>query len=172
MNDATGQHEYLTFILNKEEYGVDILRVQEIRVWTPVTELPNTPHYVKGIINLRGTVVPIIDLRERFNQKSSTYDPTTVVIILRSGTQTGNPQNREVIIGLVVDAVSDVYKISDTDTRPSPQLGSKVDTRFIKGIAGIDEKLIILLNTDALLDIEQLFDVIDSQSNTDSSAIG
>jgi purine-binding chemotaxis protein CheW len=161
MNPATEQHEYLTFILNKEEYGVDILRVQEIRVWSPVTELPNTPPYIKGIINLRGNVVPIIDLRERFKQPQCNYDPTTVVIILRGEKDTAS--NKEVIIGLVVDAVSEVYKISADETRPAPQFGSNVDIRFIKAIATVDEKLIILLDTDSLLDTEQLFDAIDTQ---------
>ena len=161
MNPATEQHEYLTFILNKEEYGVDILRVQEIRVWSPVTELPNTPPYIKGIINLRGNVVPIIDLRERFKQPQCNYDPTTVVIILRGEKDTAS--NKEVIIGLVVDAVSEVYKISADETRPAPQFGSNVDIRFIKAIATVDAKLIILLDTDSLLDTEQLFDAIDTQ---------
>jgi len=161
MNPATKQHEYLTFILNKEEYGVDILRVQEIRVWSPVTELPNTPPYIKGIINLRGNVVPIIDLRERFKQPQCNYDPTTVVIILRSEKNTA--ADKEVIIGLVVDAVSEVYKISAELTRPAPQFGSNIDIRFIKAIATIDEKLIILLDTDSLLDTEQLFESVDAQ---------
>jgi purine-binding chemotaxis protein CheW len=162
INDSIEHQEYLTFILNQEEYGVDILRVQEIRVWSPVTELPNTPHYVKGIINLRGAVVPIIDLRERFNQQSSDYSATTVVIILRNEKPAEfNPNHDDMMIGLVVDAVSEVYKLSTQTMQPSPKFGSKVDTRFIKGIATVDEKLIILLNTDALLDREQLFDAVE-----------
>jgi purine-binding chemotaxis protein CheW len=165
INDSIEHQEYLTFILNQEEYGVDILRVQEIRVWSPVTELPNTPHYVKGIINLRGIVVPIIDLRERFNQQSFEYSATTVVIILRSKKPADvNATHDDMMIGLVVDAVSEVYKFSNQTMQPAPQFGSKVDIRFIKGIASIDEKLIILLNTDALLDREQLFDAVEKQT--------
>lgn len=146
--------EYLTFFLDNEEFGVDILSVKEIRVWSPVTEIPDTPHYLKGVINLRGVIIPIIDLRERFNRKGKEYTDKTVVIVLRT-----DINHQEVMVGIVVDAVSDVYKVTTHNIRQAPNFGSKVDIRFIKGMATIDEKIVILLNSEKLLDAEELYNI-------------
>ncbi|MFN3197686.1 MAG: chemotaxis protein CheW [Bradymonadia bacterium] len=145
-----GQRQYLTFMLAGEEYGVDILRVQEIKGWDTVTPLPNTPHYVKGVINLRGTIVPIIDLRERFAMPSMEYGPTTVIIVLKvvSTDEDGNPHER--ITGVVVDSVSDVYNVPEGQVQPPPELGQGHGSS-ITGLVNIDERLLILLDIDQLL---------------------
>lgn len=144
--------EYLTFLLDGEEFGINILCVQEIRVWSPVTEIPNTPGYLKGVINLRGVIVPIVDLRERFGKISSDYSATTVVIVMRT-----EIAGKNVVVGIVVDAVSEVYKLEPKDIRESPDFGSNVDSRFIQGMATVDEKIIILLDAEKLMDVEELF---------------
>ena len=154
LNVNDRESEFLTFLLADEEFGVDILSVQEIRVWTPVTELPNTPPYLKGVINLRGTIVPIVDLRERFGGEPQEYGDTTVTIILRTGDQA-----RNAIVGIVVDAVSDVYKFSADQIRSSPNLGSKIEHRFIEGMAMSGDKIIILLDSEKLLDVEELYQI-------------
>lgn len=149
-NDFTGTggegDQFLTFILAGEEYGVDILRVQEIRGWTRTTSIPNAPHYLRGVINLRGTIVPIIDLRERFGMPSLEYGATTVVIVVRAqGLQ------RDRIMGIVVDAVSEVYSLRAADLQPPPDLGNVIDEQFLQGLATVDEKMVILLDIDRLL---------------------
>lgn len=148
------EQEYLTFLLNNEEFGVDILCVQEIRVWSKVTELPNTPDYLKGVINLRGTIVPIVDLRQRFGREQLEYNANTVTIILR-----GHGDSKNTVVGVVVDAVSEVYKFSQRAIRPAPKLGSNIDNTFIKGMASVDDKLVILMDTDALLNEDELFSI-------------
>ena len=149
--DLTGQ-EYLTFKLEREEFGVDILSVQEIRVWSPVTELPGTPDYLKGVINLRGVIVPIVDLRQRFGHSAKTYDATTVVVVLQ-----GVVNAKKSMVGLVVDEVSDVHKIHRNNIKDAPNFGSRIDNRFLKGMAAIEDSLIILLDSIKLLDVEELF---------------
>ncbi len=144
--------EYLTFLLGGEEYGVDILRVQEIRVWTPVTAIPNTPEYLKGVINLRGTIVPIVDLRQRFGYEIHDYRNTTVVIILQ-----GSVRGKAASVGVVVDAVSDVHKVDEGDVKDAPDFGRNVDSCFVHGMATLGEKIIILLDSNALLDVDELF---------------
>jgi len=146
------EQEYLTFLLNGEEFGVDILCVQEIRVWSSVTELPNKPDYLKGVINLRGVIIPIIDLRQRFGQQPLDYNAQTVTIILRT-----RNAGRTTVVGLVVDAVSEVYKFSASAIRKAPSFGNQIDSCFLKGLASIDDKLIILLDTNTLLDEDELF---------------
>ncbi len=155
------EEEYLTFILNDEEFGVDILFVQEIRVWSNVTELPNKPNYIKGIINLRGIIIPIIDLRQRFGLEALEYNEQTVTIILR-----GKNENRQSVVGLVVDAVSDVYKFQSSSIRSAPSFGSDIDSCFLKGVASIDEKLIILLDTHKLLEQEELYSLTDETNKS------
>lgn len=150
------EQEYLTFKLCDEEFGVDILCVQEIRVWSNVTELPNKPSYIKGIINLRGVIIPIIDLRQRFGLDTLEYNDKTVTIILR-----GQNENRLVVVGVVVDAVSDVYKFQQSEIRSAPTFGSNIDSCFLKGVASIEEKLIILLDTHKLLEQEELYSLND-----------
>jgi purine-binding chemotaxis protein CheW len=146
------EKEYLTFILNGEEFGVDILCVQELRVWSTVTELPNKPVYIKGVINLRGVIIPIIDLRQRFGLTPLDYNEQTVTIILRSPDST-----QPMVVGIVVDAVSEVYKFSLNSIRKPPAFGQQIDSCFLEGLASVDEKLIILLNSSSLLDQNELY---------------
>lgn len=149
LNQSGEGDQYLTFILAGEEYGLDILRVQEIRGWTTTTPIPSAPAYVKGVINLRGTIVPIIDLRQRFNMPLLEYGPTTVVIVVR----VLSPQ-KERIMGIVVDAVSEVYSLDSSDCQPPPDLGTAMGEQFISGLTTVDEKMIILLDIDKLLNLD------------------
>jgi len=148
------EQEYLTFILAGEEFGVDILCVQEIRVWSSVTELPNKPQYLKGVINLRGVIIPIIDLRQRFGKESLDYNEQTVTIILRS-----QNTSKPMVVGIVVDAVSEVYKFDKKSIRKPPAFGNNIDSCFLQGLATVEDKLIILLETDTLLDQNELYSV-------------
>lgn len=150
-SDAAPSGQYLTFIMNDEEYGVDILCVQEIRGWEPTTPLPNAPSQIKGVINLRGTIVPIVDLRQCFGLEGIEYSAVTVVIVLKVRTQEGAR-----VMGIVVDAVSDVYTLSRSDMRSAPDLGNSIDTDFIQGLVTVDEKMVILLDIDKLLTTEEL----------------
>jgi len=145
-NDGNND-QVLSFILGQEEYGVDILRVQEIKGWEKTTPIPNTPKYVMGVINLRGAVVPIIDLRVRFGLNEMTYDETTVVIIVRSEDSAGVQK----IIGLVVDGVSDVYAINKKELQTAPDMSGTVQSEYIHGLATINEKLVIILHVDPLI---------------------
>lgn len=142
-----GSDQYLTFILAGEEYGVNILRVQEIKGWTGVTEIPNTPDYVQGVVNLRGTIVPIVDLRRCFGIKTVDYDKTTVVIMLKVTAQRG-----ERTMGFVVDAVSDVYDVSAEQRRPAPDFGNAAQAGFVTGLATVADKMVILLDIDRLVE--------------------
>lgn len=146
------EQEYLTFMLQGEEYGVDILCVQEIRVWSSVTELPNKPEYLKGVINLRGVIIPIIDLRQRFGKESLDYTEQTVTIILKS-----QDKEKPMVVGIVVDAVSEVYKFESSVIRTPPAFGNNIDSCFLKGLASFEEKLIILLDTHTLLNEDTLY---------------
>ena len=145
------EDQYLTFIMGDEEYGVDILRVQEIRGWDSVTPIPNTPAYIKGVINLRGTIVPIVDLRERFGMPQIHYGATTVVIVLKVVSDSS-----ERIMGVVVDAVSDVYNVAEEDMQPPPDFGSVVNIDYVKGLATVTEKMIIILEIDQLMNSGEL----------------
>jgi purine-binding chemotaxis protein CheW len=147
-----GAQQYLTFLLAGEEYGVDILRVQEIKGWDSVTPIPNTPKYIRGVINLRGTIVPIIDLRLRFNLEQLEYGPTTVVIMLKVMSE--SKQGRT--MGIVVDGVSDVYNMPDEQIKPSPDFGTAVETDFVKGLATVNEKMVIILDIDHMLNSKEL----------------
>ncbi len=147
----TNGAQLLTFILDGGEYGVDILRVQEIRGWDAVTQVPNTPSYIKGVINLRGTIVPIIDLRERFALEPVAYGPMTVVIVLKVVSA-----EKSRIMGIVVDAVSDVYNVDEEQLKPPPDFGSAIDTEFLRGLATVGEKMLIVLDIDRLLNSGEL----------------
>ncbi len=138
--------QFLTFILAGEEYGIDILRVQEIRGWSKTTPIPNAPRYLKGVINLRGAIVPIVDLRERFGLEFLEYGPTTVVIVVRV-----QGSNRERDMGIVVDAVSEVYSLGAGERQPPPDLGGVIEDQFIQGLATVEETMVILLDIDRLL---------------------
>lgn len=154
MSASDDGQQYLTFVLAGEEYGVDILRVQEIKGWDSVTHIPNTPEYVRGVINLRGTIVPIIDMRIRFNLEQLAYGPTTVVIVLKVLSENGDR-----IMGVVVDGVSDVYNMSDEAIKAAPDFGSAVDTDFVKGLATVNEKMVIILDIDHMLNSRELSEV-------------
>jgi purine-binding chemotaxis protein CheW len=156
--------QYLTFLLGEEEYGVDILRVQEIKGWQPVTAIPNTPDYVCGVMNLRGTVIPVVDLRRRFQLEWALYEPTTVVIVVRIESAEANRT-----MGFVVDAVSEVYNIDSADLQPPPDLGVRVDTKFIHGLAVVDDHLVTLLDFDRLIEFDSVFSA-DDESTHDLSA--
>lgn len=151
MGVSVGEDQYLTFIIAEEEYGVDILRVQEIKGWSKTTPIPNTPDYIKGVMNLRGAIVPIIDLRERFGLAPLEYGPMTVVIVLSV-----QSEERERLMGIVVDAVSDVYNVKPEDLKPAPDLGGKLRSEFVKGLATVDEKLMIVIEIDSLLNSDEL----------------
>ena len=140
-------NQFLTFMLDGEEYGVDILRVQEIKGWEPTTAIPNSPHYVLGVINLRGMVIPVIDLRRRFGLDARERTNLTVVIVLR--TESGD---KERTVGFVVDGVSDVYNISDGDLKPSPDFGYTGSMEFVRGLAQVGENMVIVLDIDNLVD--------------------
>ncbi|AJQ96329.1 chemotaxis protein CheW [Gynuella sunshinyii] len=151
-NDNADQlDQYLTFIVEKEEYGVDILSVQEIRGWDSATSIPNAPAYLKGVINLRGTIVPIVDLRTRFNLPTIEYGPMTVVIVLKL-----RFKDKERVVGVVVDAVSDVYSIPKEDIKESPEMDANISSNFIKGLANVNEKMIILLDLALLMEPAEL----------------
>ncbi|VAX14224.1 Positive regulator of CheA protein activity (CheW) [hydrothermal vent metagenome] len=138
--------QYLTFSLAEEEYGVDILRVQEIRGWDTVTRVPNAPAYVKGVLNLRGAIVPIFDLLERFNLSLQGYTKDTVVIVLRVMSANGMRS-----IGVVVDAVSDVLNSTEDSITNTPDFGGSVATEYISGLVSAGGKMIMLLDVDKLL---------------------
>jgi len=143
------RQQYLTFIMAEEEYGVEILSVQEIRGWESTTVIPNAPEHVKGVINLRGTIVPIIDLRQRFGIKTLDYGPTTVVIVVKV-----DYAEEQKVIGIVVDAVSDVFSVNDANVRDVPDFGENTDLSFIKGLTNVGEKMVILLDINLLLGSE------------------
>ncbi len=143
--------QYLSFVLGKEEYGVDILRVQEIRSWEPVSRVPNVPPYEKGVVNLRGAIVPIIDLRERFALSKVEYTPLTVVVVLQTGSG-----NHTRIMGVVVDSVSDVISVERNEIQGAPDFGTKVSNEFINGLVSVSERMVMLLDVDKLLTIENL----------------
>lgn len=147
--------EYLTFILGEEDYGVDILRVQELRGWEVVTRIPNSPDYVKGVLNLRGAIVPVFDLRQRLGMEEMPYSKETVVIVLRVNNQTGQRS-----MGIVVDAVSDVLNAHTETIRNTPEFSHEITTEFISGLAEADGKMIMLLDVDKLLndDSESKYD--------------
>lgn len=149
--------QYLTFILGGEEYGVDILSVQEIRGWEPVTELPNTPEYLLGVINLRGIVIPIVDMRVRFELESADFTNNTVVVIVN----VTDLDSRKRTVGMVVDEISDVYDVKGDEVGDMPNLGGVISSEFIKGVATVKEKMVILLEVNSLinagvLDVKQV----------------
>ncbi len=148
--DESGE-QYLTFIMADEEYGVDILKVQEIRGWEKTTPIPNAPNHIKGVINLRGTVVPIIDLRRCFGMDQVEYGPLTVVIVLK----VDSSQNSRTM-GIVVDAVSDVYSLDNESLQPAPNMGDSYDTSYIRGLATVGEKMVMLLEINELLDLDDI----------------
>jgi purine-binding chemotaxis protein CheW len=134
--------EFLTFKLGDEDYGIDILKVQEIRGYDAVTKVPDTPAFIKGVINLRGTIVPIADLRIKFRVGQATYDEFTVVIILHVLGR---------VVGIVVDGVSDVISLAPDHIRPAPEFGSMLETEYLLGLGTIDERMLILVDIEKLM---------------------
>lgn len=139
--------EYLTFTLGQEEYGIDILKVQEIRGYDAVTRIANTPEFIKGVINLRGTIVPIVDLRIRFHLGNVEYNDFTVVIIL-------NVSNR--VVGIVVDGVSDVITLQPGQINAVPALVSNIDTKYLVGLGTVAERMLILVNIESLMTSQEM----------------
>jgi purine-binding chemotaxis protein CheW len=139
--------EYLTFVLGEEEYGIEILKVQEIRGYDAVTPIANTPNFIKGVVNLRGKIVPIVDLRIKFNLGKVVYDEFTVVIIL-------NLSGR--VVGIVVDGVSDVMALKDDQLREVPSLVTSIDTKYIVGLATVEQQMLILVDIEQLMTSQEM----------------
>jgi purine-binding chemotaxis protein CheW len=144
---AGDTRQFLTFALGEEEFGIDILKVQEIKGYSSITRVPRTPQDIRGVMNLRGTIVPIVDLRTKFQLETRAYDRFTVIIVVVV---------RGRAVGIVVDAVSDVLDIADGAVQATPEFSNRVDTRFISGMARADEKLIILLDVDKLVGADEV----------------
>ena len=141
-SDFSIPYEVLTFKLGAGEYGMSILKVQEIRSYDNVTHIANVPEFIKGVVNLRGNIVPIVDMRIRFNLGAPTYDQFTVVIILSIGNRT---------IGIVVDSVSDVVTLSSDQIKPAPEMGTTLDTHYLVGMGVVEERMLILIDIDFLM---------------------
>lgn len=142
-SQTTKGMELLAFKLGQEEYGVAIQNVQELRCYGNVTHLANAPDFIKGIVNLRGVIVPIVDMRIKFNLGGTpTYDQFTVVVVL-------NIKNQ--IIGMVVDSVSDVFTVTEEQIKPPPQIGSVIDTDYLIGLGTVDDRMVILVAIDRLM---------------------
>lgn len=139
---ASGAREYLTFRLDQEEYGIDILKVQEIRGYEPPTRVADAPSFIKGVVNLRGTIVPIVDMRIKFNCAQAEYNSFTVVIVL-------NLRNR--IVGIVVDSVSDVMELPAENIKPAPDLDSGIDSAAVLGLGALGDRMLILLDIERLM---------------------
>ena len=145
-HDIAGQ-EFLAFTLGKEEYGIHILKVQEIRGYETVTRIANSPDFIKGVVNLRGIIVPIVDMRIKFNLGTPTYDQFTVVIIL-------NINGR--VVGMVVDSVSDVITLSPEQIKPAPEMGTALNTDYLIGLGTIDQRMLILVDIDRLMSSSEM----------------
>ncbi|MGQ6585765.1 chemotaxis protein CheW [Serratia sp. IR-2025] len=144
--ETVGQ-EFLIFTLGNEEYGIDILKVQEIRGYDQVTRIANTPAFIKGVTNLRGVIVPIIDLRVKFSQQSVSYDENTVVIVLNFGQR---------VVGIVVDGVSDVLSLTAEQIRPAPEFAVTLATEYLTGLGSLGERMLILVDIEKLFSSEEM----------------
>lgn len=146
---ANGSRQVLTFVLGNETYGVDILRVQEIRGWSAVTKIPHAPPHVLGVLNLRGSIVPIVDLRMRFELERAEYTAVTVIIVVSVVTSSGRRD-----FGVVVDGVSDVVDVNSAEIKPPPELGTRGATDYLLGLVTVAERMVVLLDIDRLIDRE------------------
>ncbi|RJT47040.1 chemotaxis protein CheW [Rahnella woolbedingensis] len=144
--ETVGQ-EFLIFTLGDEEYGIDILKVQEIRGYDQVTRIANTPAFIKGVTNLRGVIVPILDLRVKFAQEDVIYNENTVVIVL-------NFENR--VVGIVVDGVSDVLSLSQDQIRPAPEFAVTMSTEYLTGLGSLGDRMLILVDIEKLLSSDEM----------------
>ncbi len=149
-------NEFLTFRLGGEEYGMDILKVQEIRGYDSVTQIANAPEFIKGVVNLRGIIVPIIDMRIKFQLGNAEYDQFTVVIIL-------NVADR--VMGIVVDGVSDVISLGQEQIRPTPEFGTVIDIEYITGLGTLDDRMLILVDIEKLMGSSTNMGLIDQVVN-------
>ena len=147
---AADSDQFLTFTLQGEEYGIEILRVQEIKGFSKIRPIPNAPSYVKGVLNLRGTVVPVLDLRARFGMAEADYNQFTVIIVVSVGSK---------VVGLVVDAVSDVLNITKDQVEETPEIAGDMDSSFFHGMGKVGEKLVLLLDIDRLIGGEMLREI-------------
>ena len=157
---AVSASQFLTFSLGQEEYGIELLKVQEIKGYSAITPIPNTPHHIKGVMNLRGSVIPIVDLRIRFGMDAIEYTKFHVIILINVGAK---------VIGLLVDAVSDVLNVGPDDIRPAPDFGAHADTRFISGMASAGDKVAVLLDIETLLSEADL--AVSGEANSDEAAV-
>ena len=144
--EPSGQ-EFLVFTLGDEEYGIDILKVQEIRGYDQVTRIANTPDFIKGVTNLRGVIVPIVDLRVKFSQQDVEYNDNTVVIVLNFGQR---------VVGIVVDGVSDVLSLVSDQIRPAPEFAVTLSTEYLTGLGAIGDRMLILVNIEKLLNSDEM----------------
>ena len=149
---SSGAGQYLSFRVGADDYAIDILRVQEIRGWEAVRALPDSRDYVKGVLDMRGTIVPIIDLRIRFGQGAPVYATTTVVIVVSVAKSDGERQ----LIGAVVDSVSDVLDVESADLKPAPALGDAVNRSYLDGMVSLDRGMVVLLNLDRLFGPDEI----------------
>lgn len=145
--DLQTEREFLSFVLGEEQYALDIMAVKEIRGYEAVTKIANSPDFIKGVINLRGDIVPIVDLRIKFGVGEATYNEFTIVIMLNVC---------ERIVGIVVDAVSDVIKLTNEDIKPPPEFGVAFDTRFLHGLSEVNGAMVILVNIESLISSDAL----------------
>lgn len=144
---AQSSHQFLTFLLEEREYGLELFRIQEICGYAPITPIPNLPPHVRGVMNLRGTVLPVIDLRMKFRLQEVAYNKFTVIVIAKV---------QEKTVGLLVDAVSDVLQVKEDELRAAPDFGAAVDTQFINGVFQTRDHLAVALNLEKLLSEEEL----------------
>ena len=149
---SAARSQFLSFYLGDEVYGIDILRVQEIRGWEPVRALPDVPAHIKGVLDLRGKIVPVVDLRVRFDLNDPAYSPTTVVIILHVRDDDGKHH----VVGAVVDAVSDVLDVTGHDIKPAPRLSCCIGANYLSGMVCLTDNMVILLNIDRLFNQDDI----------------
>lgn len=148
--------EFLTFTLGQEEYAIDILKVQEIRGYDAVTRIANTPDFIKGVINMRGVIVPVVDMRLKFHLGNASYDQFTVMIILNLGQR---------IVGMVVDTVSDVIALKPDEIKAAPDFGATFDTQYLLGLASVGERMAIVVDIEKLMNSQEM-GLIDQLSDT------
>lgn len=139
--------QYLTFLLAGDTYGIDVLQIQEIRAWEATRLIPEAPEQIKGVLDLRGQIVPIVDLRLRFKLASAEYTPTTVTIVIST-----RVAGKDEVVGIVVDGVDDVLSVNLDEVRPPPNLGKQINTYFMQGMVKYEGQMVVLLDTDKLFD--------------------
>lgn len=143
--------QYLTFTVGNEEYGVEIMSIREIRQWAQSTRLPNTPQFMLGVMNLRGAIIPIFDLRARFTGERTEADSKNVIIIVALSTR---------LIGILVDTVSDIVHATEADIKPPPSMELNIDERYVNGLISLEERMIVLLDVEHLFDAQTLRDAV------------